>query len=78
MAGEPESVYFHDCPALGKNTKTIRSLKMDSDNEYALYTSHKCPFCPAQSGERELFDGVTENEDGTFSIDTKVARKANI
>lgn len=62
-----ENEYFHDCPALGKNTKTIRAMKMDGNNEYVLYFSHKCPFCSAESGEREYSDGVTENEDGSFS-----------
>lgn len=68
-------VFYHDCVALGKNTILPRALMADSEGEVILYWQHKCPFCGQTGGQRVLAPGVSENSDGTWSVDmTKVER----
>jgi hypothetical protein len=71
---ETTPVYFHDCPALGKNIKLPRALLADDKGEYILYYHHKCLFCSETGGEREYATGVTPTADG-YLIDTKIAEK---
>lgn len=72
---KPEPVYYHDCPALGPQTKIVRSMRADSKGEVVLYYHRKCPFCSATAGEIELAPGVKYNDNGTFSVDMSVAEK---
>lgn len=72
---EATPVYFHDCPALGAHTRLPRALLADDKGEYVLCYYHKCPFCSATAGEREMAKGVTLNADGSYSVDTKIAEK---
>lgn len=68
-------VYYHDCRALGKDTRLPRALMADKDGEYILYYHHKCPFCNATAGEREYAKGVTPSPDGGYLIDTNIVEK---
>ena len=70
-----EYVHYHDCPALGPNTKVVRSMRADKSGEVVLYYQLKCPFCSYTAGDRELAPGVVENEDGTFSVDMVQAER---
>lgn len=72
---EVTPVYYHYCPVLGPDTKIPRALLADKDGEYILCYHHKCVFCNVTAGERELAKGVTLNDDGTYSVDTKIAEK---
>lgn len=71
----PTPVYFHDCRALGPHTRLPRALLADRSGEYVLCYYHKCPFCSATAGERELAPGVTLNADGSYSVDTTIAER---
>jgi hypothetical protein len=71
----PEPVYYHNCKALGPNTKIIKALLADKSGEYILCYYHKCPFCSATAGERELAPGVSLSSDGSYLVDTAVAKK---
>lgn len=71
---EATPVYYHDCPALGKDTKLPRALMADSKGEYILYYQHKCPFCSKTGGEIEYASGVTPTANG-YLIDPKIAEK---
>lgn len=70
-----ETVYYHNCPALGPNTKLPRALLADRDAKYVLCYHNKCPFCRATAGERELAPGVKLNADGSYSVNTAIAEK---
>lgn len=72
---ETNPVYFHDCKVLGPHTRLPRALLADDKGEYVLCYYHKCPFCSATAGEREMAKGVTLNADGSYSVDTKIAEK---
>lgn len=71
---ETRPVYYHNCPALGPNTKLPRALMADKEGKYILYYQHKCPFCSQTAGEKVLANGVTETVDG-YLIDEKKAEK---
>lgn len=72
----PTPVYFHDCRVLGPHTKLPRALLADSSGEFVLCYYHKCPFCSATAGERELALGVTLNPEGTgYLVDTTIAER---
>lgn len=74
---ETNPVYFHDCRVLGPHTRLPRALMADKMGNYILYYHHKCPFCNATSGEKEMAPGVTETQDG-YRIDaTKVEKLYN-
>lgn len=75
VASEPKPVYYHDCPALGPDTKLPRALKADTEAEYVLGYLHKCPFCGRMAGEYELAPGVTRLPDGSFQVDTTKAER---
>lgn len=70
-----EPVYYHNCRVLGPNTKIIKALLADKDGEYVLCYYHKCPFCSAMAGDREMAKGVTLNADGSYSVNTLIAEK---
>lgn len=72
---EPTPVYFHDCKALGPHTRLPRALLADRSGEYVLCYYHKCPFCSATAGERELATGVTLNDDGSYTVNTEIAER---
>lgn len=72
---EAKYVYYHDCRALGPNTRIPRAMMADRNKEYILYYHHKCPFCSQTAGEKVLGPGVTENEDGSYSVDTAIAER---
>lgn len=73
---EPTPVYFHNCPALGPQTRVPRALLADGNGEYILCYQHKCPMCGYKAGEPELAKGVTLNPNGTgYLVDTTIAEK---
>lgn len=72
---EAEHVYYHDCPALGKNTRVIESTMLDKENTVVLFRQNKCPFCSTTRGDRRLANGVTENTDGSFTVDMSIAER---
>ena len=73
---ETNPVYFHDCRVLGPHTRLPRALLADKAGEYVLCYYHKCPFCSATAGERELAPGVSINPDGSgYLVDTTIAER---
>lgn len=68
-------VYFHDCPALGKNTKIIEATMLSSDNTIVLKRQNKCPFCSATAGEIRYASGVTPNPDGSYTVNMALAER---
>ena len=75
MMTEVKPVYFHDCPALGKNTRIIESTMLSSDNTVVIKRHNKCPFCSATAGEVRYASGVTPNHDGSYTIDMSKAER---
>ena len=72
---EAKPVYYHDCPALGKNAKVIESTMLDNKNEVVLFRQNKCPFCSQKAGGRRYANGVRENIDGSFTVDMNLAER---
>lgn len=70
---ETTPVHFHDCRVLGNNVKLPRAFMADGTSTYVLYYQFKCPFCSTTAGERVLARGVTQNPDGSFSVDVTKA-----
>jgi hypothetical protein len=70
---EATPVYYHDCPALGPQTKIIRATLADSKGEVILGYQHKCPFCLQTAGEWEPAPGVTILPEGGYSVDMSKA-----
>lgn len=68
-------VYYHDCPALGKNTKVIESTMLSSDNKVVLFRQNKCPFCSITKGERRYANGVTPDPNGGYLVDMSIAER---
>lgn len=68
-------VYFHNCPALGPQTRVPRALLADRNGEYVLCYQHKCPMCGYTAGNAELAPGVKQNPDGSWSVNTAIAEK---
>lgn len=66
-------VYYHNCPALGPQTKIIRAVLADSKGEVILGYQHKCPFCSQTAGEWEPAPGVTVLAEGGYSVDMSKA-----
>lgn len=75
IEAEATPVHYHDCPALGPQTKIIRALRADADGEFVLGWQLKCPFCSTTAGPFELAPGVTINAGGGYCVDTTVAIK---
>lgn len=75
MITDSNRVHFHNCPVLGPHTRVPMALVADKTREYVLYYQHKCPFCSQTAGEPDFAAGVTQNNDGSFSVDTKIAEK---
>lgn len=69
-------VYYHDCPALGPNTRIPRAVCLDNTSTIVICYRHKCPFCSATAGEIEYAKGVTPNADGiSYSVNIDLAEK---
>lgn len=71
---EVEPVYFHNCPALGPDTRIPRAVRLDKENKVVLMYHHVCPFCSATGGDPEYAAGVTPNPDGSYSVDMSKAQ----
>lgn len=71
--GGTEKVYYHNCPALGDNTKLPRALV--ANEGYIIYYQHKCPFCSATAGGKEYAKGVRADTLGGYYIDKSIAEK---
>ena len=50
-------------------------MMADTNKEYILYYQHKCPFCSYVAGEKVLGKGVTEHEDGSYSVNINEAER---
>lgn len=68
-------VYYHDCPALGSNTKVPRALVADREGNIILFYQHKCVFCSYVAGDRQYAKGVTPLPDGGYSVDMSIAER---
>ena len=72
---ETTPVHFHDCPALGPNTRLPRALLANRNGEDVLGYHHKCPMWGQTAGEFEPGPGITVNLDGSYTVDTRLAEK---
>lgn len=68
-------VYFHDCPALGANTRIMQATRLNSDNTVVLYRQYKCVFCSETAGEIEYAAGITPRPEGGYWVDMSKAEK---
>jgi hypothetical protein len=46
-----EPVYYHNCPALGPNTKVIKAYRGNAQGTVIYGWQHKCPFCSYEADE---------------------------
>lgn len=53
VATPVEPVYFHDCPALGKNARVVKAYFGSKDGSVIYGQQYKCPFCSYSIGELE-------------------------
>ena len=72
---ETKPVYFHYCPALGKDSRIVEATMLNSDNTIVIKRQNKCPFCSATAGEVRYASGVTPNPDGSYSVDMSKAER---
>lgn len=71
---EAKVVHYHNCRALGPNTKIIEATRLDSKNEYVIGYQYKCPFCSQTAGPFRPAPGIMENPNGEgWLVDTKIA-----
>lgn len=74
--GEAETVYRHNCPALGEGAIVPRALMADAAGEIVLYYQNKCPFCSyVVVGTKQYARGVTPDTLGGYTVDMKIAEK---
>lgn len=66
---EAEPVHYHDCPALGKHTRTIEATTLSTDGRILLGHQLKCPFCLVTGGNFRPAPGVTVIRPGQYTVD---------
>lgn len=64
---EAKPVHYHNCPALGPQTKIIRATMLSKDGSVVLGCT--------TAGDFECAPGVTQLPDGTYTVDMSVAIK---
>lgn len=62
-----ELVYYHNCAALGPNTRVIRVVLANKEGDIIYDTQHRCPFCSYAADE-------FKPNNGEYTVEKEAAR----